>query len=143
MKVKVLVAGKIKEKSYDEKSKIYRKWISKNISLEVIFLKDNDLKKLHHKQLQYLNSDEYTIAMSEDGNQFSSIDFSNFIFNQNKDLIFILGPPDGLSRNLIKSTDFILSLSKFTLPHELAYLVLLEQIYRAVSIRNGTKYHRY
>ena len=142
MKVKVLVAGKIKEKIYDDKANIYRRWISKSISLEVTFLKDNNLKKLDHKQLQYLSSDIFSIAMSENGNQFSSLGFSKFIFNQNKDLIFILGPPDGLSKNLIKSTDFILSLSKFTLPHELAYLVLLEQIYRAVSIKNGSKYHR-
>ena len=43
---------------------------------------------------------------------------------------------------LKESTDFILSMSKFTLPHELAYLVLIEQIYRAMSIQNGSKYHR-
>lgn len=142
MKIKVLVAGKIKEKCYSDKAKKYLRWISRDMSIEVIFLKDNDLKRLDKKQLQYITPDVFSIAMSEHGKEFSSVDFSNFIFDQNKELIFIIGPPDGLTKYLIKSTDFILSLSKFTVPHELAYLVLLEQIYRAVSIRNGSKYHR-
>ena len=142
MKIKVLVAGKIKEKCYSDKAKNYLRWISRDISIEVIFLKDNDLKRLEKKQLQYITPDVFSIAMSERGEEFSSVDFSKFMFDQNKKLIFIIGPPDGLTKNLIKSTDFVLCLSKFTVPHELAYLVLLEQIYRAVSIRNGSKYHR-
>ena len=53
-----------------------------------------------------------------------------------------MGGPDGHPKNLIKKPDFKLSLSKMTMPHEMAALVLTEQIFRAFSIRKGTRYHR-
>ena len=142
MKIKILVSGKIKETRYASKSKEYLKWISSQVSLDLVFLKDNDLKKLSDKQIHSLDPTYFSISLSEEGKGFSSKEFSNFIYSINKDLIFIIGPPDGLSEKLKESTDFILSISKFTLPHELAYLVLIEQIYRAMSIQNGSKYHR-
>ena len=142
MKIKILVSGKVKETRYASKAKEYLKWISSQVSLDLVFLKDNDLKKLSDKQIHSLDPTYFSISLSEEGKGFSSKEFSNFIYSINKDLIFILGPPDGLSEKLKKSTDFILSMSKFTLPHELAYLVLIEQIYRAMSIQNGSKYHR-
>ncbi len=53
-----------------------------------------------------------------------------------------MGGPDGHPENLIKTKDLMLSLSKMTMPYELATLVLTEQIYRALSIQKGSKYHR-
>ena len=53
-----------------------------------------------------------------------------------------MGGPDGHSESIIKKIDFNLSLSKMTMPHEMAALVLTEQIYRAFSIKKGSKYHR-
>ena len=53
-----------------------------------------------------------------------------------------MGDVSGHPATLTKKTDFDLSLSKMTMPHEMATLVLIEQIYRAFSIRKGSKYHR-
>lgn len=55
---------------------------------------------------------------------------------------FLVGGPDGLDRELVASADRRLSLAPFTLPHELARLVLLEQVYRGLSLRAGHPYHR-
>lgn len=59
-----------------------------------------------------------------------------------KDLAFVIGGADGLAPELLKSADWRMSLSALTLPHALARVVLLEQLYRAWSLNNGHPYHR-
>jgi 23S rRNA (pseudouridine1915-N3)-methyltransferase len=71
----------------------------------------------------------------------SSEDFARLI-GEHGNLCFVLGGPDGLDESVRARADRLLRLSDFTLPHELARLVLLEQIYRAWTIRQGHPYHR-
>lgn len=59
-----------------------------------------------------------------------------------RDLAFVIGGPDGLSREVLNASDHRISLSSMVLPHELAEVVLLEQIYRALSRWKGLPYHR-
>ncbi len=73
MKIKIIVSGKVKENSYRNKIQEYLKWITKYVSVEVIYLKDIDLKKLTEKQLNHINPDIYSICLTEDGDQFSSM----------------------------------------------------------------------
>ena len=61
---------------------------------------------------------------------------------KNKKINFLIGDTDGISSDIKKNSDLILSLSPLTFPHELARLILIEQIYRAVSISNNSPYHR-
>ena len=65
----------------------------------------------------------------------------NNLLNEKK-IVFYIGGPNGYPENLIKQMDFNLSLSKMTMPHEMAALVLVEQLFRAFSIKKGSKYHR-
>ena len=60
----------------------------------------------------------------------------------NLDIIFIVGDANGLPRDIIKNSNMVLSLSKLTLPHLLARVVLIEQLYRSFSIINNTPYHK-
>ena len=62
-------------------------------------------------------------------------------FKNNK-INFLIGDTDGISSDIKQNSDLILSLSPLTFPHELARLILIEQIYRAVSISNNSPYHR-
>ena len=140
MKIKVLAVGKLKEKAYQNRIDEYVKWINRDISVELIFLKDND--KVNKKLLAHINPKDHTICLSEEGEKMSSKEFSKLLFNKALDHTFIIGGPDGLPRYIKEKTDQILSLSELTFPHEMALLILAEQLYRAVSIEKGRNYHR-
>ncbi len=140
MKIKVLAVGKLKEKTYRNRIGEYVKWINRDIPVELIFLKDND--KVNKKLLAHINPKHHTICLSEEGEKRSSKEFSKLLFNKALDHTFIIGGPDGLPRYIKEKTDQILSLSELTFPHEMALLILAEQLYRAVSIEKGRNYHR-
>ena len=140
MKIKVLAVGKLKEKAYQDRIGEYVKWINRDIPVELIFLKDND--KINKKLLAHINSEDHTICLSEEGEKISSEEFSKLLFNKALDHTFIIGGPDGLTRYIKEKANQIFSLSELTFPHEMALLILAEQLYRAVSIEKGRNYHR-
>ena len=140
MKIKVLAVGKLKEKAYQDRIGEYVKWINRDIPVELIFLKDND--KINRKLFAHINSENHTICLSEEGEKISSEEFSKLLFNKALDHTFIIGGPDGLTRYIKEKANQIFSLSELTFPHEMALLILAEQLYRAVSIKKGRNYHR-
>ncbi|MCD7723452.1 MAG: 23S rRNA (pseudouridine(1915)-N(3))-methyltransferase RlmH [Clostridiales bacterium] len=87
----------------------------------------------------------YVIAMCIEGRELSSMQFSQKLEdlkNTHSSVTFIIGSSFGLADSVIDRADFLLSLGKMTLPHQLARLVLAEQIYRAFSISTNMKYHK-
>ncbi len=142
MKIKIVVIGKIKEKIYQSRIQEYIQWISKDLKIEIIILKNSNQENLENKLNKYLKNNYYTICLSEKGLQQTSKQFSNFIFSCNRDIIFFIGGPEGHPKIVQKMTNQILSLSKMTLLHDMSILILFEQIYRAISIKKGNKYHR-
>ena len=88
----------------------------------------------------------HLVALDEKGRHFTSREFAALLQSKLDDgtpaLTFALGGPDGHDATLLKSARTKLSLSKMTLPHGLARVTLLEQIYRAVTILTGHPYHR-
>ena len=140
MKIKILAVGKLKEKAYQNRIGEYVKWINRDIPVELIFLKDNN--KINKKLLAHINSEDHTICLSEEGEKRSSKEFSKLLFNIDLDHTFIIGGPDGLPKHIKEKANQIFSLSGLTFPHEMALLILAEQLYRAVSIEKGRNYHR-
>ena len=140
MKIKILAVGKLKEKAYQKRIGEYVKWINRDISVELIFLKDNN--KVNKKLLAHINSKDHTMCLSEEGEKRSSKEFSKLLFNKALNYTFIIGGPDGLPRYIKEKANQIFSLSELTFPHEMALLILTEQLYRAVSIEKGRNYHR-
>ena len=88
----------------------------------------------------------FRIVLDERGGHFTSRQFAQKISDWEqrsvKSVALIIGGADGHTEELRQSADWLMSLSKFTLQHELALVVALEQIYRAYSIKAGTPYHR-
>ena len=109
-------------------------------------LEEKIKEKEGEKILKAISPNSFKIALSEYGKEFTSIDFSKFITElQNKginEVSFIIGSAIGLSETVVKNSDFKLALAKMTLPHQMAQLFLLEQIYRAFKIMNNEPYHK-
>ena len=101
----------------------------------------NELKTFNLDNLRSNNN--IIICLSEEGKQFNSVELCSFLLSfKNKKINFLIGDTYVISSDIKKNSDIILSLSPLTFPHELARLILIEQIYRAVSISNNSPYHR-
>ena len=104
--------------------------------IEVKSIKVDHIKKFKNK---------FIVALDEDGELLNSFEFANKIkafIDDNLDIVFIVGDANGLPNEIIKNSNMVLSLSKLTLPHLLARVVLIEQLYRSFSIINNIPYHK-
>ncbi len=81
------------------------------------------------------------MLLRESGKQFSSLEFARFLIGRNNHLILVLAGALGFSEEIVKKYPKSLSLSLMTFPHEMARVVLLEQIYRAATILQKKTYH--
>ena len=150
--IKIICVGKIKESYFNDAIKEYTKRISKYHPIEIIELDDvglNDkkvvLKKEQEKILKVLNPKDYIITMEIEGKEESSLEFAeriNNIFNERSSITFIIGGSYGLSDEIKNLSNYKLSFSKMTFPHQLFRVILLEQIYRAFKINNNEEYHK-
>ncbi len=124
--------------------KIKKNWIRDGINQYKKRMPDliiNELKTFNINNLRLNNN--IIISLSEEGKQFNSIELTSLLLNfKNKKIIFLIGDSDGISSDVKRESDLLLSLSPLTFPHELARLILMEQIYRAISISNNSPYHR-
>lgn len=150
--IKLITTGKIKEKYLKDAILEYSKRLSKYTKLEIIELNDYDfdnknivLEKEKEQILKYLNEKDYVITLEIEGKQFSSTEFAqkiDNIFLTNSNITFIIGGSYGLHDDIKKKSNLALSFSKFTFPHQLFRVILLEQIYRAFKIINNESYHK-
>ena len=111
--------------------------------LTIIELRESNPQKETITIQSALKPNEKLITLSEDGERLSSITFAQRLENMgSQQIVFVVGGPNGLSKELRNSTFWNFSLSPLTFPHEIAGLLLIEQLYRAQSIVQGTSYHR-
>ena len=131
--------------------KVRRDWIQKGIELylkrlpglTVTELRDSSPEKEADSIRAALRPDETLIALREQGECLGSIPFARRLEQfENERLVFVIGGADGLTAELKLQAQWQLSLSPLTFPHELARLMLVEQLFRAQSIVQGRPYHR-
>ena len=124
--------------------KIKKNWIRDGINQYKKRMPDLIIKELKTFNINNFRlNNNIIICLSEEGKQFNSIELTSLLLNfKNKKIIFLIGDADGISSDVKKQSDLLLSLSPLTFPHELARLILMEQIYRAISISNNSPYHR-
>jgi 23S rRNA (pseudouridine1915-N3)-methyltransferase len=142
MLIKIIAVGRIKDRGLLAKIDEFAKWIMHSTKLEIIELKDSDIEKEGEAILKAVGKDKgYIFALGEEGKEFTSVDFSRQLAKIDRKIIFIIGGPLGLSPRVKQRADMVFSLSKMTFTHEMARLFLFEQIYRAIDIARGGKYH--
>ena len=123
--------------------KIKKHWIREGINQYKKRMPDLIINESKDFNINNIPINNVIICLAEEGKSFSSIELTSLLLNfNNKKINFYIGGTDGVSPDIKEKSHLLLSLSPFTFPHELARLILLEQIYRAISISNNSPYHR-
>lgn len=149
--VKILCVGNLKEKFWIDACEEYKKRLSKFCKLKIIELdelnKYNEPAKILQKEgeelLKHLGANP--VLMAIEGKELSSEEFATFIEQEklsNSEITFVIGSSYGVSEDVKKVVKRKLSFGKATFPHNLARVMLLEQIYRAFMLSSGAKYHK-
>lgn len=158
MKITLICVGKIKEKFYREAIKEYEKRLSAYAKVNTLEINDEKLKNENEAEISIVMEKEGKNILSKiKDNQFvitleilgenvtseklaSKID--NLALTGSSDLVFIIGGSYGLSDEVKNRSNYALSFSKMTFPHQLMRVILLEQIYRAFKIIRKEPYHK-
>lgn len=155
MKISILTIGKLKEKHWQVAAAEYRRRLGRYAQVQEIILRDaapahkppgQIINEESEKLLAKLPPQSCTTVLDGQGELISSKQLAEFIERKcvagYSHFAFCLGGPHGLSDKLLQGSDFVLSLSRMTFPHELARVLLLEQLYRAFTILRGQDYHK-
>ena len=123
--------------------KIKKDWIREGINQYKKRLPDLIINESKSFNIDNIRVNNIIICLTEEGQLFNSIELTSLLLNfKNKKINFLIGDADGIPSDIKNKSHLLLSLSPLTFPHELARLILIEQIYRAISISNGSPYHR-
>ncbi len=141
----VLIYVNNKNSVHDDAINEYKKRLSRYADLDEIRIDHSDIKLESENIEKKLENQDYVVLLDETGSNISSIDFAEFIDmrqnNSTKRLVFIIGGAYGAAPQIKERANYTLSLGKMVWPHELARLMLIEQVYRAYSILNNSPYH--
>ena len=137
---RILAVGKVRRGWIQEGIDLYRKRLP---GLEIVEIRDSTPAKEAEAIRASLKSDDHLIALMEEGTPLASEPFARRLDQLGSQrLAFVIGGADGLTDALKASARWQLSLSPMTFPHELARLMLIEQLFRAQAILQGSPYHR-
>lgn len=159
MKITVITVGKIKEKYLKDAIAEYTKRLSKYCKLEIVEVADEKTPdhasetvedairaKEAERILKYVKDDAHIITLEIQGKQLTSEELADKIeklgVQGTSHIIFIIGGSIGLGEEVLQKSNFALSFSKMTFPHQLMRVILLEQIYRSYRIISGEPYHK-
>lgn len=146
----ILTVGTLKEKNIAFLVQEYLKRLSSE-KIVLLSVKEekatNDIETVKRKEgerlLDKIKDDSFVIALSEEGKLFNSVGFAEFLKkNAEKKIFFVIGGAYGISDAVKKKARVLLSLSPMTFPHEIAQLLLIEQVYRSWMINTGRKYQK-
>ena len=159
MKITLITVGKIKEKYLRDAIAEYSKRLSKYCKLEIVEVADEKTpdhasetfenairEKEGERILRYVKDDAYVITLEIGGRMLGSEELAEKIerlgIQGKSHIMFIIGGSLGLGPEVMKRSDYALSFSKMTFPHQLMRVILLEQIYRSCRIISGEPYHK-
>ena len=156
MEVRVLWVGKTREAYLHEGLNIFRARLKRYLDFKTVVIRGEKirprahteplLKLEEHRILDALEPADKLVVLDPRGKTMDSPDFSRFLGNLQdqgtRSLVFVLGSSLGLGDAVLERAEFRISLSAMTFTHEMARLILLEQIYRAMTILKGEKYHK-
>lgn len=154
MRITLLSVGKTDDPLFEQIIASYRKKIGYFIPFEMTYVPDIKRRSLPEKEqairegeqlLKLLQPSDYVVLLDENGRQYTSADFADYLQKKmnmvSKRLVFIIGGPYGFSSGVYDAADEQISLSKMTFTHQMVRLLFTEQLYRAMTILKGKPYH--
>jgi 23S rRNA (pseudouridine1915-N3)-methyltransferase len=154
MKIKLITIGKTDESYLKDGIDKYLKRLKHYILFEMIIINDLKLgskittelqKEMEGKAiLEKVNPNDFLILLDEKGEEFHSVNFSNYLqkrMNAGNDIVFVIGGPFGFSDDVYTRANNKIALSKLTFSHQMVRLFFVEQLYRSFTILKGEKYH--
>ena len=156
MIITIAAVGKLKEKFWKEACQEYCKRLGSYTTIRIVEAADIDPEKAGgvdaakekegYSILQAIPEKSHVILLAIEGKEKSSVELANHLqdlmIHGNGNITFVIGGSDGVSAEVYKRADETLSFGAITLPHNLARVVLLEQIYRSFRIMRGEPYHK-
>lgn len=153
MKITVIAVGKIGQKPVAQLCDEYRKRLGHHLPVEILEVRKGrgsrpeDVMASEEAKLRSKTPDgALTVAMSEEGRGLSSVELAQevnrWMVEGRQHVVFYIGGAHGLASTLKREAKLQWSLSKMTFPHDLARMLLWEQLYRALTIIRGEPYHK-
>lgn len=159
MKITILTVGKLKEKYWKQAIAEYEKRLSAYSKIEIIEvpdekapenMSDKEVEQVKEKEGQRLlakvKQQSTVITLEIKGNMLTSEGLAKEIESRmtrgQSDFTFIIGGANGLHKDVLDRSDYALSFSKMTFPHQMMRVILIEQVYRAFKIMRGEAYHK-
>ncbi len=151
-RLKIVWPGRTKNRSVRELEEFYLTRIRQLEPCDLVEVKEGKgpaererekIMEIEARNIERRIDGEYVVCLSDKGREMNSADFALFLekrLSDSRAVAFILGGFAGLGERILKRADLLFSLSRMTLSHELARVVLLEQIYRAISTQKGRPY---
>jgi len=152
---RIISVGKPPKDWRNDAFRHYRKLISPFAVIEEVFVREqkvsesSGIESVINKEadslLKALSTGAYSVAMDKSGVHYSSVELSQLLeklFHRYSTYDLVIGGPNGLHDSVLQKVNEIVALSYLTFPHDLARIVLAEQLYRAMSILNNLPYHR-
>lgn len=143
--INIICVGKIKEEYLSLMINDYYKRINKYHKLNILELKDSDIKSEGDLILKNIKNNDFIVTMEIDGNNLSSVELADKIDNwlmNYANISFIIGGSNGIDDRVKILANYRLSFGNNTFPHGLFRAILLEQIYRSFKILNNETYHK-
>ena len=159
MKITIITVGKIKEKYLKDAIAEYSKRLTKYCKLDIIEVADEKTPdnasevveeairdKEAERIMKHIKDDMYVVTLEIGGKMLSSEELASTIeklgIQGKSDVAFVIGGSIGLGKDVLKRSNYALSFSKMTFPHQLMRVILLEQIYRSYRIMKNEPYHK-
>ena len=139
-KLKLVAVGRVKKAWIRDGISVY---LDRVPELSIVEIKDSTPQKEGEQVLAMVRGGDRLVALSEEGKTFTSPKFANFLAQAPSNrLVLTIGSASGLSSQVKQQAHSLLSLSPMTFPHEMARLMLVEQLYRAKTILQNGSYHK-
>ena len=142
MLFKLICVGRVKDAHYQAKINEFMQRLNAFGKIEVVELKDDTVEKESAAILKALENERgWVVILDERGENITSVELADKINKCDRKIVLVIGGAFGFTDDVRKRADYLLALSKFTVTHEMARLIMTEQLYRACTIIAGKKYH--